>query len=85
MKSLALAVVALSVVASAGHAEEFRTSQGRAASTPGAITVASRAAAPIGRDGQNASHRCSTENPNIEYRDCVNASTRDPNAKVRMG
>jgi hypothetical protein len=38
----------------------------------------------IGRDGQDANQRCSSENPNIEYRDCVNASTRDPNAKVRL-
>jgi len=44
-----------------------------------------KAAVAIGRDGQDTRHRCSTENPNIEYRDCVNASTRDPNAKVRMG
>ena len=41
--------------------------------------------APIGRDGQDTRQVCSNQNPNIEYRDCVNASTRDPNAKVRLG
>ena len=41
--------------------------------------------APIGRDGQDTKQFCSSQNPNIEYRDCVNAKTRDPNAKVRMG
>jgi hypothetical protein len=29
--------------------------------------------------------RCSAENPNIEHRDHINASTWDPNAKVRLG
>jgi hypothetical protein len=27
---------------------------------------------------------CSKDNPYIEYRDCVNANTRDKNAKVRL-
>lgn len=27
---------------------------------------------------------CWKENPFNEYRDCVNAATRDPNAKIRM-
>lgn len=44
-----------------------------------------RVDAPIGRDGQDTRQFCSSQNPNIEYRDCVNAKTRDPNAKVRMG
>jgi len=44
-----------------------------------------RAEAPLGRDGQDTKQVCSSQNPNIEYRDCVNAATRDPNAKVRMG
>jgi len=44
-----------------------------------------RVEAPIGRDGQDTRQVCSAQNPNIEYRDCVNATTRDPNAKVRMG
>jgi hypothetical protein len=27
---------------------------------------------------------CWKENPYNEYRDCVNAATRDPNSKIRM-
>lgn len=84
MKIFALAVLTLSAAATAPHAEELRSAQARGPSS-GAILVARRAAVVIGRDGQDPSHRCSVENPNIEYRDCVNASTRDPNAKVRMG
>lgn len=34
--------------------------------------------------GDHGELRCSKDNPYIEYRDCVNASTRDNNAKVRM-
>ena len=34
--------------------------------------------------GDQGELRCSKDNPYIEYRDCVNASTRDNNAKVRM-
>jgi hypothetical protein len=44
-----------------------------------------RAEAPLGRDGQDTKQVCSSQNQTIEYRDCVNASTRDPNAKVRLG
>ena len=51
---------------------------------PPAVRTAS-SEAPIGRDGQDTRQVCSSQNPNIEYRDCVNASTRDPNAKVRLG
>src|ERR1700761_5838036 len=43
------------------------------------------AEAPLGRDGQDTRLLCSSQNPTIEYRDCVNAATRDPNAKVRLG
>lgn len=53
---------------------------------PGAPAARTASAeAPIGRDGQDTRQVCSNQNPNIEYRDCVNASTRDPNAKVRLG
>jgi hypothetical protein len=78
MKVLALAVVALALSASASLAEPRRPALASAA-------VAQKAAVAIGRDGQDTRQRCSSENPNIEYRDCVNASTRDPNAKVRLG
>jgi len=85
MKIVALTALASFALASAGHAEEFRTDQARAGQAPGAMVIARRAPVVIGRDGQDTTYRCSTQNPNIEYRDCVNASTRDPNAKVRMG
>jgi hypothetical protein len=86
MKTLALAALTLSLLASTGHAKESRTDHVR---SPGAAangaSGAPKAVVAIGRDGQDAGHHCSNENPNIEYRDCVNASTRDPNAKVRLG
>ena len=84
MKTFALAALTLAVLSSPCLAEELHPAQAREAAANNTVRVA-RASVAIGRDGQNASHRCSTENPNIEYRDCVNASTRDPNAKVRMG
>ena len=34
--------------------------------------------------GDHRELQCSKDDPYIEYRDCVNASTRDNNAKVRM-
>lgn len=54
----------------------------------GAATASGLAHAD-GRDQAKTSgdHRelpCSKDNPYIEYRDCVNAHTRDRNAKVRM-
>ena len=49
------------------------------------LTHTASAEAPLGKDGQDTRQFCSSQNPNIEYRDCVNAATRDPNAKVRMG
>jgi hypothetical protein len=79
MKRLALAFAFAAATAAAAHAEQ----------RPGAISPAfgrlASAEAPIGRDGQDTRQVCSSQNPNIEYRDCVNASTRDPNAKVRLG
>jgi hypothetical protein len=50
-----------------------------------APTVRVASEPPMGRDGQDSRQVCSNQNPHIEYRDCVNASTRDPNAKIRMG
>ena len=85
MKTFALATLTVVVLSSPCLPEEVRPAQVRDAAANNGVTRMARAAVAIGRDGQNASHRCSTENPNIEYRDCVNASTRDPNAKVRMG
>lgn len=86
MKTFALAALTLSLLASAGHAQESRADNARSPSAvangPSSIH---KAVVVIGRDGQDAGHHCSNENPNIEYRDCVNASTRDPNAKIRLG
>lgn len=83
MKSLALAfALAASLAAPAAFAEQQAAAP--AQSAPQNARTAS-AEAPLGRDGQATSHVCSAQNPNIEYRDCVNASTRDPNAKVRLG
>lgn len=84
MKILALAALAVAVSAQAGLAEPRRPAPSRQAAAH-AFSGGRRAAVAIGRDGQDASQRCSTEDPNFEYRDCVNASTRDPNAKVRLG
>ncbi len=85
MKTFALVLVSLSLIGAAGaHAQEQTAAPAQQPSAQAPAKVAS-AEAPLGRDGQAASNRCSKDNPFIEYRDCVNASTRDPNAKVRMG
>jgi hypothetical protein len=83
MKTVALTAFALAACASPSFAEGLRFGLSR-----GAAHVASngpKAPVAIGRDGQDGRQRCSAENPNIEYRDCINASTRDPNAKIRLG
>ena len=83
MKLVVLAAAALPLCACASYA-----GRGPSPAQTNAVVanaVVAKAAVAIGRDGQDTRHRCSAENPNIEYRDCVNASTRDPNAKVRMG
>ncbi len=87
MKTFALVLASVSLIAAAGaHAEE-RTAAPAQQQQPSAQAPAkvANAEAPLGRDGQATSNYCSKENPFIEYRDCVNASTRDPNAKVRLG
>jgi hypothetical protein len=86
MKMLALAGLALPFLLSAGCAQV--SGAGPAVHALAAIHGSStrpRAAVAVGRDGADPNSRCSNENPSIEYRDCVNASTRDPNAKVRLG
>jgi hypothetical protein len=85
MKTFALVLASLSLMAAAGaHAEEQSSAPAQQASAQAPAKVAS-AEAPLGRDGKAAANYCSKENRFIEYRDCVNAFTRDPNAKVRMG
>jgi hypothetical protein len=82
MKTFALSLALVAALAApAAHAKPFLFFHGQSAPKPRTAS----AEAPLGRDGQNTSLYCSNQNPNIEYRDCVNASTRDPNAKVRMG
>jgi hypothetical protein len=78
MKRLALAFAFAAAMGAAAHAEQ------RPALSLAHLRTAA-AEAPLGRDGQDTRQVCSSQNPNIEYRDCVNASTRDPNAKVRLG
>jgi hypothetical protein len=86
MKTFALALATFSLIAAAGaHAEERAAAPAQAAAQPQQTERTASAEAPLGRDGQQTSARCSKANPFMEYRDCVNASTRDPNAKVRMG
>jgi hypothetical protein len=85
MKTFALVLASLSLIGAAGaHAQEQTSAPTQQQAATAAAKVAS-AEAPIGRDGQAARNYCSKENPFIEYRDCANAATRDPNAKVRMG
>jgi hypothetical protein len=83
MKLCILVALILTVSATASFAEQPRASRAREAAAK-APSNGRKAGTVIGRDGQDANQRCSSENPNIEYRDCVNASTRDPNAKVRL-
>ena len=84
MKTFALVALFLAVCAPPSFAQGFRIGLPHRAAARTASN-GPRAAAVLGRDGQDARQRCSAENPNIEYRDCVNASTRDPNAKIRLG
>ena len=85
MKTFALVLVSLSLISATGaHAEE-QAAPAQAQPAAQAPAKVASVEAPLGRDGQAASNRCSKDNPFMEYRDCVNASTRDPNAKVRLG
>lgn len=86
MKILALTALGLPLLLSAACAQVSAAgSAAPALATTQGLSTAARAAVAVGRDGMDPNRRCSTENPNIEYRDCVNASTRDPNVKVRLG
>jgi len=83
MKALVLAVLVTATCVSPSFAEGARGGPARVAAQ--GFPRGPQADAVNGRDGVDTRLRCSNENRNIEYRDCVNASTRDPNAKVRMG
>ena len=78
MKSFTLAAACLAISASSSLAESRHAGPTQNAPSPKATVV-------VGRHGEDVTQRCSAQNPNIEYRDCVNASTRDPNAKIRLG
>jgi hypothetical protein len=78
MKTIALTAFSLAMWASFALAEPRRPAPAQHEHRP-------KAAVAMGRRGEDVTARCSAENPNIEYRDCVNASTRDPSAKVRLG
>ena len=85
MKLRILSAIVLALTASAGFAKPIPTPTAReAVPAPKPTANARKAETVIGHDGQDAAQRCSAGNPNIEYRDCVNASTRDSNAKVRL-
>jgi len=55
-----------------------------------ALAADETVAAPVEQQQQPATTttttppHCWKENPYNEFRDCVNAATRDPNAKIRM-
>ena len=72
-------VIAAMAIAGAAHAADQPVVSVQPAPSPAAI--AEHGPAP---SGDQAGRYCSKDDPFIEYRDCVNASTRDPNAKVRM-
>jgi hypothetical protein len=83
----ALMIAAFTALAAA---PAYAAGSGRAAkSAPRTVQTASIQGAPSQTTFAPAiptlRDQCSRDNPFIEYRDCVNASTRDPNAKVRLG
>ena len=82
MKTFALCLALTAALAAPAAFAKPAPAQSQARST---LTHTASAEAPLGKDGQDTRQFCSSQNPNIEYRDCVNAATRDPNAKVRMG
>ncbi len=45
--------------------------------------TANEQAAPPAQGAHYLNNLCTNGNPFIEYRDCINAATRDANAKVR--
>ena len=50
-----------------------------------ALAADEAVAAPVQtRPATTTPPHCWKENPYNEFRDCVNAATRDPNAKIRM-
>jgi hypothetical protein len=68
-------IVLLAAVAALGAGPAFAADE--AVASAQAPTQAQQPAAPGVR-------HCWKENPFNEYRDCVNAATRDPNSKIRM-
>jgi hypothetical protein len=81
MKTFALCLALAALAAPAAFAKPAPARN----QAPSTLARTASAEAPLGKDGQDTRQFCSSQNPNIEYRDCVNAATRDPNAKVRMG
>jgi hypothetical protein len=75
-------LVVLALAAASGPA----LAEDRVSNTPvleGSADKAPVAASDV-RSRAIPSSLCSRSDPYIEYRDCVNANTRDANAKVRM-
>ena len=84
MKTLVLVLTAAAALcACPAFAEEIATPTPplESASAAPAVPATEAAQTPAPRTGPP--NLCSKEDPYIEYRDCVNASTRDQNAKVR--
>jgi hypothetical protein len=70
-------IVLLAAVAALGAGPAFAADEAVASAQTPAQTQVQQPAAPGVR-------HCWKENPFNEYRDCVNAATRDPNSKIRM-
>jgi hypothetical protein len=94
MKEIALTLLASAVLFSApAFAQETATAGAEASRSTQVEAGGQATASALNHDeggdraktaGNHREPQCSRENPYIEYRDCVNAHTRDKNAKVRM-
>jgi hypothetical protein len=80
MKKIAL-ILAATLWTSGALAEERVTAETPLDAAQSAGPASIDAAQPVRVAPSNL---CSRTDPYIEYRDCVNATTRDANAKVRM-
>lgn len=76
--------LALLLSARASSAEEAAASASAPAQAAApAVTIPREAEPKAASRRPSVVDLCSRSDPYIEYRDCVNAATRDPNAKVR--
>ena len=75
-------ILLLAFAAALSAAPAFAEDGASPATQTASVQPEPRSEAPT-RDGQYVGALCSKADPYIEYRDCVNAATRDQNAKVR--